>query len=108
LVAGACQFSACLGTNNSGCEKHIREKILCGFKITLEPEKKSIYADKVIPGFIVERTPVSIQLDANGKVATVSVTTGLVGPLSNRRARKRGTPTTHYVLLTVHILRQKE
>ena len=53
----------------------------CDFKVTLEPDKKSLYADKVVHGSVVDqRTQVSVELDANDKVSTVVVTTSLTGP----------------------------
>ena len=44
----------------------------CGFKTTVVPAKKTLYG--------VERTQVLINLDSDGRVMTVTVTTGLIGP----------------------------
>jgi len=77
------------------CEKHIREEIhpgvpleiaaavlkKCGFKTTVDPAKKTLYGDKRVEGsLVVERTQVLINLDSDNRVATVTVTTGLIGP----------------------------
>ncbi len=77
------------------CEKHIKEEIhpgvpaeiaeadlkKCGFKTTMDPAKETLYGDKVIEGSPVsERTQVLINLDSENRVATVRVTTGLIGP----------------------------
>jgi hypothetical protein len=53
----------------------------CGFKTTVDPAKNTLYGDKVVEGNpISERTQVTINLDSDKKVATVKVTTGLIGP----------------------------
>lgn len=53
----------------------------CGFKTTVDPSKKTLYGDKRVEGrLIVERTQVLINLDSDDRVATVTVTTGLIGP----------------------------
>jgi len=53
----------------------------CGFKVTFESEKKSLYGDKTVRGDVVsERTQVSVNLDANDRVSSVVVTTSLTGP----------------------------
>ena len=53
----------------------------CGFKTTADPAKKTLYGDKRVEGsLVVERTQVLVNLDSDDRVATVTVTTGLVGP----------------------------
>ncbi len=53
----------------------------CGFKTTMDTTKKTLYGDKVVEGSpISERTQVLIKLDSDNRVASVSVTTGLIGP----------------------------
>lgn len=53
----------------------------CGFKTTVDPAKKTLYGDKRVEGsLIVKRTQVLINLDSDDRVATVTVTTGLIGP----------------------------
>ncbi len=47
----------------------------------MDPAKETLYGDKVIEGSPVsERTQVLINLDSENRVATVRVTTGLIGP----------------------------
>lgn len=76
------------------CEKHIKEEIHpgtsleiaeatlkeCGFKMTVDPAKKTLYGDKRVGSLVEERAQVLINLDSGDKVATVTVTTGLIGP----------------------------
>jgi hypothetical protein len=53
----------------------------CGFKTTMDPAKKTLYGDKLVQGNPVsERTQVLINLDSDNRVATVTVSTGLIGP----------------------------
>lgn len=52
----------------------------CGFKTTVDPAKKTLYGDKRVGSLVVERTQVLINLDSDDRVATVTVTTGLLGP----------------------------
>jgi hypothetical protein len=52
----------------------------CGFKTTVDPAKKTLYGDKRVGDLVSERTQVLINLDSDNRVATVSVTTGLIGP----------------------------
>jgi hypothetical protein len=87
--------SACGGKSEQDCEKHIRNEIQpglpleiaeaklrkCGFKTTLDPTKKILYGNKLVEGVpISERRQVLINLDSDNKVASVTVSTGLVGP----------------------------
>jgi hypothetical protein len=87
--------SSCGTGRRSGCEKHIKDEIhagmqletavtvlkKCGFKTTVDHIKKTLYGDKRDQGsLIVERTQVLINLDSDDRVATVTVTTGLIGP----------------------------
>jgi hypothetical protein len=87
--------SSCSAGRKQGCEKHIKEEIntgvpadiaeadlkKCGFKTSMDPAKKTLYGDKVVEGSPVsERTQVLINLDSENRVATVRVTTGLIGP----------------------------
>jgi hypothetical protein len=87
--------SACNGRPQSDCAKHIKEEIRpglsseladvqlkkCGFKTTLDPATKSLYGDKRIAnGAVIEGTQIVISLNADNTVASVSVSTGLVGP----------------------------
>src|SRR5258708_1194368 len=95
LIWIAASQSSCGTGRQSGCEKHITEEIhagmpsemavtvlkKCGFKTTVDPAKKTLYGDKRVEGrLIVERTQVLINLDSDDRVATVTVTTGLIGP----------------------------
>jgi hypothetical protein len=88
------QFS-CGQRRQEDCAKHIKEVIhpglplkdaendlkICGFKTSIDKEKKTLYGDKVVTGSVVsERTQVSITFDYEEKVITVIVTTGLIGP----------------------------
>ena len=53
----------------------------CGFKTTVDPAQKTLYGDKRVEGsLVVERTQVLINLNSDDRVATVTVTTGLIGP----------------------------
>ncbi len=94
LAATVCEFVACSRVTSDDCAKHIKEKIVqdstaqsaefelkkCGFKTTFDPEKKLLYGDKMVPGTVVsERTQVSIQLNADNRVATIVVTNSLTG-----------------------------
>jgi hypothetical protein len=95
LVAIVAWESACSGRPQSDCAKHIKEEIRpglsyeladvqlkkCGFKTTLDPATKSLYGDeRVANGAVIERTQIVISLNADNNVASVSVSTGLVGP----------------------------
>ncbi len=95
LVGIVASQSSCGTGRQRDCEKHIREEIhpgvpleiaeadlkKCGFKTTLDPVKKTLYGNKVVEGSPVsERTQVLINLGSENRVATVSVTTGLIGP----------------------------
>jgi hypothetical protein len=86
---------SCGTARQSSCEKHIKEKVVagmpsevavaalkqCGFKMTMDPIKKTLYGDKVVEGVPVsERTQVLINLNSDNKVGSVSVSTGLIGP----------------------------
>jgi hypothetical protein len=78
------------------CEKHMKEEIhpgtsleiavaalkKCGFKTTVDPVKKILYGDKWVEDSspVWERTQVLINLDSRNRVATVIITTGLIGP----------------------------
>jgi hypothetical protein len=78
------------------CEKHMKEEIhsgtpleiavaalkKCGFKTVVDPVKKTLYGDKWTEGksLVFERTQVLINLDSGNRVATVIITTGLIGP----------------------------
>ena len=87
--------SSCGAGRQRECEKDIEEEIhpgvpleiaegglkKCGFKTTMNPVKKTLYGNKVVEGSPVsERTQVLINLGSENRVATVSVTTGLIGP----------------------------
>jgi hypothetical protein len=66
-----------------GLRQEIAEASLqkCGFKTTIDPVKKTLYGDKrVTDGLVQKRTQVLIELDADNRVATVSVSRGLIGP----------------------------
>ena len=52
----------------------------CGFKTTVDLAKKTLYGDKRVGSVVVERTQVLINLDSDNMVATITVTTGLIGP----------------------------
>ena len=96
FLIGIVAWQSSCGTGpQRSCEKHIKEKIRpgvplklaeadlkkCGFKTTMDPAKKTLYGDKVVEGSVVsERTQVLINLDSENRVATVSVSTGLIGP----------------------------
>jgi len=95
LSIAALSQSSCSRTTKEDCGRQIREKIVpgstaqfaeselkqCGFKVTFESEKKSLYGDKTVRGDVVsERTQVSVNLDANDRVSSVVVTTSLTGP----------------------------
>ena len=78
------------------CEKHMKEEIRrgtpleiavaalkkCGFETTVDPAKKTLYGDMrvEVDSLIWERTQVLIKLDSDGRVTTVIVTRGLIGP----------------------------
>jgi hypothetical protein len=78
------------------CEKHMKEEIhpgtpldiavaalkKCGFKTAVDPAKKTLYGDRLIEGssLVSERTQVLINLNSGNRVATVSISTGLIGP----------------------------
>jgi hypothetical protein len=87
--------SSCSSGRQRDCAEHIKEEIhpglpletaeadlkKCGFKTTVDHVKGTLYADKVVEGSPVsERTQVLISLDSDNRVATVSVTAGLIGP----------------------------
>jgi hypothetical protein len=86
--------SSCGAGSPSRCEKHIKDEIhagmssemavtvlkQCGFKTTVVPAKKTLYGDKRVGSLVLERTQVFINLDSDGRVMTVTVTTGLIGP----------------------------
>ena len=65
-----------------GLRQEIAEASLqkCGFKTTIDPVKKTLYGDKRVAGLVIERTQVLIELDSEGRVATVSFSRGLIGP----------------------------
>jgi hypothetical protein len=53
----------------------------CGFNTTIDSARKTLYGDKrVANGVVTERTQVVVGLNPDNTVATVSVTTGLIGP----------------------------
>jgi hypothetical protein len=53
----------------------------CGFNTTIDSAKKTLNCDKRVGnGVVIERTQVVIVLNSDNTVATISVTTGLVGP----------------------------
>src|SRR5260370_41584809 len=87
--------SSCSRGRQEDCAKNIKEEShpglpmeiaeadlkKCGFKTTMDTTKKTLYGDKVVEGSpISERTQVLIKLDSDNRVASVSVTTGLIGP----------------------------
>jgi hypothetical protein len=95
VMLGLALLSSCGEKTKEDCAKHIGEKIRqgtsfevaqanlkeCGFKTTLDPAKKILYANKVMEGNPVsERTQVIIKLDSNERVVEVRVSTGLVAP----------------------------
>jgi hypothetical protein len=95
LIGIVAAQSSCNTGRQRECEKHIKEEIhpgvpleiaeaglkRCGFKTTIDPVKKTLYGNKVGEGSPVsERTQVLINLDLENRVATVSVSTGLIGP----------------------------
>jgi len=95
LVGIVASQSSCGTGRQRDCEKHIREEIhpgvpleiaeaalkKCGFKTTIDPAKKTLYGDKLVErNPVSERTQVSVNLDSNNRVTTVSVTAGLIGP----------------------------
>ena len=87
--------ASCRSGRQEDCAKQIQSEIhtglpvetaeaalkKCGFTITMDPTKKSLYGDKRVEHFpITERTQVLIKLDADNRVASVTVGTGLIGP----------------------------
>lgn len=53
----------------------------CGFKTTMDSAKNTFYGDKYVGnGLVIERTQVVVGLNSDNTVATISVTTGLIGP----------------------------
>jgi hypothetical protein len=53
----------------------------CGFVTTIDSAKKTLHGDKrVRNGVVIERTQVVINLKSDNTVATIRVTTGLIGP----------------------------
>jgi hypothetical protein len=79
----------------SDCAKHVKEEIRpglssdvadaalkkCGFKTAIDPDKKTLYGDKRTgKGPVFERTQVVIGLNSDNSVATITVSTGLIGP----------------------------
>jgi hypothetical protein len=53
----------------------------CGFVTTIDSAKKILFGDKRVGnGVVIERTEVLINLNSDNSVATISVTTGLIGP----------------------------
>jgi hypothetical protein len=78
------------------CEKHMKEEIhrgtsqeiavtalkKCGFETAVDPVKKTIYGDKrmEVESLIWERTQVLIELDSGNRVATVSISWGIIAP----------------------------
>jgi len=95
LVGIVAVQSSCGTGQQRDCEKRIKEEVhvgvsveiaeaalkKCGFKTTIDPAKKTLYGDKVVEGSPVsERTQVLIKLDSDNRVASVSVSTGLIGP----------------------------
>jgi hypothetical protein len=92
---------SCSGGPKEDCARHIQEEIhpglpmetaeaalrSCGFttttdsKATIDPAKKLLYGDKRLEGFpVTERLQVLITPDSNNRVASVKVTSGLIGP----------------------------
>lgn len=76
------------------CTKRIKEKIRqgvslevaqsklreCGFKTSLDPAKRTLYADRLVEGApISERTQVEIKLDSGNRVKEVVISSGLIG-----------------------------
>ena len=101
LIAMAGWQLSCSKASPAGCEKHIKEKIQpgvpleiaeselkkCAFTVTMDPKitqyptAKTLYGDKRVQGGIItERTQVLIKLDSDNKVASTTVSTGLIGP----------------------------
>lgn len=53
----------------------------CGFNTSVDVSKKTLYGDKRVEnGVVIERTQVVVGLNPDNTVATVSITTGLIGP----------------------------
>jgi hypothetical protein len=95
LIGIAAWQSSCKTGPQQDCARKIKEEIhpglpleiaeanlkKCGFKTTVDPAANTLYGDKVVEDNpISERTQVTINLDSDKKVATVKVTTGLIGP----------------------------
>jgi hypothetical protein len=95
LIAIVAWEPACSGRPESNRAKHIQNEIRpglssdladtqlkkWGFKTILDPAKKSLYGDKrVANGVVIERTQIVVALNADNTVASVSVSTGLIGP----------------------------
>jgi hypothetical protein len=87
--------SACGTDSQNDCAKHVREEIhpglssdvadallkKCGFKTTIDHDKKTLYGDKRTGrGPVFERTQVVIGLNSDNTVATITVRTALIGP----------------------------
>jgi hypothetical protein len=87
--------ASCRSGRQEDCARHIQTEIhtgvpaetaeaalkKCGFTTTMDPTDKSLYGDKRVEHFpITERTQVLIKLDADNRVASVTVSTGLIGP----------------------------
>jgi hypothetical protein len=89
-------LSSCGDKSKEDCAEHIGEKIRkgvslevaqsklkeCGFKTSLDPAKKTLYADKLVDAGapVWRRTQVNIKLDSDNRVKEVVLSGGLIGP----------------------------
>ena len=96
LLSGVVSLQSACGAGSEGdCAKRIKEEIRpgvqvevadadlkkCGFETSIDSSKKTLYGDKRVgKGIVSERTQVVIGLNPNHTVATISVSTGLIGP----------------------------
>jgi hypothetical protein len=95
LITSFAWLSSCGQKAKDDCAKNIGQAIRqgdsieeaqsklkdCGFKVTLDTKKSTLYGDKVKEGIPVsERTEVVIQYDSNKKVTEVQIGGGLIGP----------------------------
>jgi len=87
--------ASCDKRSQLDCAKHIKKDIRpgmrsevadaalkkCGFDTAIDSAKETLYGDKRVgSGVVIERTQVLINLNSDNTVATISVTTGLIGP----------------------------
>jgi hypothetical protein len=96
FLMGVVAFQSSCGTaRKQDCDKRLKEEIhlgapqeiveatlkKCGFKTMMDATKKTLFGDKLVQGIPASaRTQVLINLDSDNRVATVTVTTGLIGP----------------------------